>query len=367
MKFNRTWFFAAALTIAAPAFADTKAPATATATAAAPAKPAKADKDMQAVLDALAGLGGKPLETLEPVVARQQPTPADAVTVVLTKRLGKAPKPEAVAKVEDRTYGDAKIPMRIYTPKGKGPFPVIVYFHGGGWVIANLDVYDATPRALANAAGAIVVSASYRQAPENKFPAAHDDAFAAYKWVAENASSFGGDPARIAVAGESAGGNLAINTAIRARDEKVTLPAHMLLVYPVAGSDMTTPSYVANTDAKPLGKAGMQWFVKHVFKNADEAKDQRIDLVNRKDLAGLPSATVITAEIDPLRSEGQALAKALTTAGVKVDAADYTGVAHEFFGMGAAVADAKTAQKRAGKNLKAAFKAARHAGKVSSR
>ena len=312
---------------------------------------------MQKVLDALAGLGGKPLETLTPGVARTQPTPADAVKIVMTKKLRKAPIPEAVAKVEDRTYGDSSIPLRIYTPKGKGPFPVIVYYHGGGWVIADLDVYDASPRALANASGAIVVSAHYRQAPEHKFPAAHDDAFAAYRWTLDNAASFGGDPARVAVAGESAGGNLAINTAIRARDEKVTMPMHMLLVYPVAGSDMTTPSYVTNANAKPLGKAGMEWFVKHVFSDPKQAKDPRIDLVSRKDLAGLPSATVITAEIDPLRSEGQALAKNLAAAGVKVDAADYPGVAHEFFGMGAAVADAKAAQKRAGKNLKAALKA----------
>lgn len=338
------------LLISSSVHANAQAPAT-------PPLP-KADKDMQLVLDALAGLGGAPIETLEPAAARMQPTPADAVRVVLTNKLGKAPAPEAVAKVENRTYSDAKIPMRIYTPKGKGPFPVIVYFHGGGWVIANLDVYDATPRALANAAGAIVVAASYRQAPEHKFPAAHEDAFMAYKWVTENAASFGGDPVRIAVAGESAGGNLAINTAIRARDEKLTAPVHMLLVYPLAGSDMTTPSYIANADAKPLNKPMIQWFVKHVFKTPDGAKDKRIDLVNRTDLANLPSATIVTAEIDPLRSEGQALAKACIAAGVKVDAADYTGVTHEFFGMGAAVADAKAAQQRAGKNFKAAFKMA---------
>lgn len=331
-------------------------------------KPPKVDRDMKVVLEALAGLGGKPFETVTPSVARTQPTPADAVKVVLTKKLGKPPVPEAVAKVEDRTYGEANTPLRIYTPKGKGPFPVIVYYHGGGWVIANLDVYDASPRALANAAGAIVVSASYRQAPEHKFPAAHDDAFTAYKWTLDNAASFGGDASRVAVAGESAGGNLAINTAIRARDEKVTMPRHMLLVYPVAGADMTTPSYVTNAMAKPLGKAGMEWFVKHVFADPKQAKDPRIDLVSRTDLAGLPSTTVITAEIDPLRSEGQALAKNLASAGVKVDAADYPGVTHEFFGMTGAVADAKTAQKRAGRNLKAAFKAPRSpSSKVSAR
>ena len=326
-----------------------------------PSKPtARADRDMQAVLDALAGLGGKPLPTLTPDEARKQPTPADAVKVVLTKKLGKAPPPEAVGQIEDRTYVAAdksKIPLRIYTPKGKGPFPVIVYFHGGGWVIADLEVYDASPRALANAASAIVVSFNYRNAPEHEFPAAHEDAYAAYLWAHDNAGTFNGDPTKMAVAGESAGANLALNTAIRARDEKVTRPMHMLLVYPVAGSDMTTASYVANQDAKPLGKAGMEWFVAHVFANKSQAKDPRIDLVSRTDLAGLPSATVITAEIDPLRSEGQQLAKKLAAAGNKVDAADYRGVTHEFFGMGAAVAKAKEAEQRAGKNLKAAFRA----------
>ncbi len=328
---------------------------------------AKADKDMKMVLDALAGLGGKPLATLTPEEARRQPTPADAVKAVMTKKLGKAPAPEAVAKVENRTYTSAdgsQLPVRIYTPKGKGPFPVVVYFHGGGWVIADLDVYDSSPRALANAAGAIIVSVEYRKAPEHKFPAAHDDAFAAYKWVHDNAASFGGDPERLAVAGESAGGNLAFNTAVRARDEKVTMPMHMLLVYPVAGADMTTPSYVANTNAKPLGKAGMEWFVSNVFAKPSETKDPRLDLVHRTDLRGLPSATVITAEIDPLRSEGQQLAKNLTAAGIDVDATDYRGVTHEFFGMGPAVAKAKQAEQRAGKNLKAAFK---KTAKVSAR
>lgn len=325
---------------------------------AAPAAPAKPDTDMKAVLDALAGLGGKPLATLKAEEARKQPTPADAVKAVLQKKLGKAPAPEVVAKVEDRTYPGAdqsQLPVRIYTPAGKGPFPVIVYFHGGGWVIANLDVYDSSPRALANASGAIVVSAEYRLAPEHKFPAAHDDAFAAYQWAHDNAASFNGDPTRLAVAGESAGGNLAINTAIRARDEKATLPLYMLLVYPVAGADMTTPSYVANANAKPLDKPAMEWFVANVFEAKSGAKDPRIDLVSRSDFQGLPPATVITAEIDPLRSEGQQLAKKLTAAGVTVDAADYTGVTHEFFGMGAAVGKAQQATQRAGKNLKAAF------------
>jgi acetyl esterase len=322
------------------------------------AKPARADADMQEVLDIYLGMNPKPLDTLTAAEARKQPTPTDAVLDVLTKQQSGKPEPEKVAKVEDRKIDGPEgndIPIRIYTPEGPGPFPVIVYFHGGGWVIANLDVYDATPRALANAAGAIVVASSYRQAPEHKFPAAHEDAFAAYKWAVGNAINFNGDPQKIAVAGESAGGNLAINVAIRARDEKIQKPVHMLLVYPIAGKDMTTKSYVTNADAKPLGKAGMEWFLKQALSDPSQAADPRIDLVARKDLAGLPSATVITAEIDPLRSEGQALASHLQAAGVKVDAVDYKGVTHEFFSMGAVVGKAKQAQQRAAKDLKAAF------------
>jgi acetyl esterase/lipase len=325
-----------------------------------PVGPARADADMQQVLDALDALGPKPLESLTAEEARKQPTPADAANAVLAKQQSAKPEPEKVAKVEDRKIDGPdgnSIPVRIYTPAGPGPFPVIVYYHGGGWVLADLDTYDATPRALANAAGAIVVSADYRKAPEHKFPAAHEDAFAAYQWAVGNAVSLNGQPRQIAVAGESAGGNLAINVAIRARDSHIQTPVHMLLVYPVAGKDMNTKSYVANATARPLGKAGMEWFVKQIFQNPAQAADPRIDLVSRTDLAGLPSATVITAEIDPLRSEGQLLATKLQAAGVKVDAVDYKGVTHEFFGMGAAVGKAKQAQQRAGKDLRAAFAA----------
>ncbi|HEY0194843.1 MAG TPA: alpha/beta hydrolase fold domain-containing protein, partial [Kofleriaceae bacterium] len=182
--------------------------------------------------------------------------------------------------------------------------------------------------------------------------------YAAYKWVRATAASWGGDPDRIAVAGESAGANLAIDTAIKVRDDKAGPVAHMLLVYPVAGKDMATPSYLANADAKPLNKPMMQWFVKQTFAKPDQAADPRIDLVDRTDLAGLPTATVVTAEIDPLRSEGQALASKLKAAGVKVDALDVTGVTHEFFGMGAVVAKAKSTLATAAKDVKSSLASA---------
>lgn len=310
---------------------------------------------MQDVLDELAALGGKPIEQLTPLEARRQPTPTDAVKALLKKK-GKEITPEPVAAVEDKyiTGPGGDIAIRIYTPEGRGPFPVIVYIHGGGWVIADLDVYDSSPRALANAAKAIVVSTHYRLAPENPFPASHEDVFAAYQWVRENAVSFGGDSDRIAVAGESAGGNMAAAVSLMAREQNVPLPVHQVLIYPVAGTDMGTPSFQEHADAKPLNKAMMEWFGKHELQSPQDKKDPRIDLLNAN-LKGLPSATIITAEIDPLRSGGKSLAEKLEAAGVEVDYKNYEGVTHEFFGMGAVLNEAKDATKLAARNLAKAF------------
>src|SRR6185436_12077307 len=161
--------------------------------------------------------------TLTAAEARKQPTPADAAKAEMKKE-GKPTVPDpAVASVDRTIPGPAgSLPVRIYTPKsGTGPFPVVVYYHGGGWVIANKEVYDGGARALSKLANAVVVSVDYRQAPEHKFPAAHDDAFATYQWTLKNAASIGGDPKRVALAGESAGGGLAVATAIMARDAKV--------------------------------------------------------------------------------------------------------------------------------------------------
>lgn len=238
---------------------------------------------------------------------------------------------------------------------GAEDLPIIVYFHGGGWVIANLNVYDGSARALANQAKALVVSVHYRQGPEDKFPAAHDDAIAAYSYIVENAQQWGGDAERLAVAGESAGGNLALNVAIAARDQQLTTPDAVLAVYPVAGSDLNTPSYIANQNAIPLGKADIEWFVGNYLNSMDQAKDPRIDIVGAADLEGLPPVTIVSAEIDPLHSEGMLLADKLEEAGVEVNYQNWNGVTHEFFGMAAVVPDAKAAQEFAGEHLRASF------------
>ncbi|HZF76577.1 MAG TPA: alpha/beta hydrolase [Acetobacteraceae bacterium] len=175
------------------------------------------------------------------------------------------------------------------------------------------------------------------------------------RWAAQNARQLGADPNRIAVAGESAGGNLAINTAIAARDAGLPRPVHMALIYPVAGADTSTPSYQQNTAAVPLSRAGMQWFVDRVTSSPADLRDPRLDVVGRANLRGLPPATIITAETDPLRSEGRMLAARLREGGVPVEPRDDEGVTHEFFGMAPAVADAAAAQSVVASRLRDAL------------
>ncbi len=311
---------------------------------------------MQAVMEKLASYKDKPIPELSAQEARKNHTPTDAVMDLMKENNIPMPVMAVDTIGKEIPVPGGNIHLRIYTPKNvTGPSPIIVYYHGGGFVIAGIDVYDGSSKSLADQTGAIVVSVAYRLAPEHKFPVAHNDAFAAYQWVLKNAAALHGDPKRVAVAGESAGGNLAVNTAIKARDSKVMLPTAILAVYPVAGADMNTPSYQKNAGAKPLDKPMMGWFVKNYLNNMEEAKDPRINLV-AANLKGLPPTTVITAEIDPLQSDGMMLADKLKGAGVKVDSKNYDGVTHEFFGMGAVVPEAKAAMEYAAVQLKTALK-----------
>jgi acetyl esterase len=318
---------------------------------------ASADTDMASALLALQALGPKPIETLSAPEARKQPTLGDAVKKVLQDD-GQSAAPEAVASVRNVSIpgpGGSQ-PARIYVPgAARSPLPVIVYYHGGGWVIADLDTYDASARALANQSGAIVVSAEYRKGPEAKFPAAHEDALAAYRWTQANASQFGGDPNRIAVAGESAGGNMAIGVSRMAREQGLLPPVHQALIYPAAGNDMNTESYQENENAKPLNKAMMGWFFDKYLRSPRDGNNPLINVVDAPDLAGLPPTTIVTAEIDPLRSEGQLLAQRLRNAGVEVASNNYEGVTHEFFGAAPVVEKAKEAQAYVASRLREAF------------
>ena len=320
------------------------------------ASPAAPNPQMQAVLDELAALGPKPIEVLLPAEARKQPTAADAARAVL-KQQGKPTDPEPVAKVQDLAIpGPAgTIAARVYTPSGHGPFPVLVYWHGGGWVLANLNTYDASPRALANAADCVVVSCDYRHAPEHRFPAATDDALAAYQWVVANAAMLGGDPGRVAVGGESAGGNLATVTCLRARDAGIKAPMHQLLIYPVTNAAFDTPSYREYAQAKPLNAAMMPWFWGFYITRPEDGLNPHASPLLDRTAGPLPPATVIAAAIDPLQSEGKAYADKLASSGVKVSYHLYPGVTHEFFGMGAVLDEAKKAVAQAAIGLKSSF------------
>ncbi|MEO6079137.1 MAG: alpha/beta hydrolase [Steroidobacteraceae bacterium] len=318
----------------------------------------RADDDMMELLDAHASLDPDAIEKVSPEIARRNPTIADAVNVVLARR-GMSTHPTelfpGIASQDIEVDGaDGPLPARVYVPSGPGPFPVIVYFHGGGWVLADKQVYDGGARGLAKAAGALVISVDYRLAPEHKFPAAWADACASYQWALANAFQYGGDSRRVALAGESAGGNLAIATAIGARDAGLELPAHVLAVYPVTQTSRETESYLENAIALPLNRAMMKWFFEHTTRTEEDLKDPRLQLINA-DLAGLPPVSLITARIDPLRSDGARMEDALAQAGVAVERRDYEGVTHEFFGAAAVLAKAREAQAWAGRRLHAAF------------
>jgi acetyl esterase len=318
--------------------------------------PYKANFEMKRLLEALAKLGGKPIESLPVAEARSQPTMADAVTAVLKADVRETSPQMLVPGVtsEDRAIpGPAgSLPVRIYTPKGKGPFPVVVYFHGGGWVLADKQVYDAGARGITKAAQVIVISVDYRLAPEAKFPAAWDDAFAAYQWALANATSMNGMPGKVGLAGESAGGNLAVSTAVAALAAGVTPPRAILAVYPVAQTgNMATDSYIDSQMAKPLDKAMIGWFLDKLLANPGDKTDPRLDLVHAR-LNGLPPVTLINAQIDPLRTDGVLLERALEQAGVTVTRKEYPGVTHEFFGAAAVLKEAREAQAYAGAELK---------------
>ena len=316
--------------------------------------PPAATSDMQAVLDALAALGPQPIETLTPDVARQQPSFADAYKTVLQQR-GIPATTDAVT-TEDRPYGSDPLQfVRIYRPAAaEGPLPVVVYYHGGGWVIANVDTYDATPRYLAEALNAIVISVEYRKAPEFKFPAQHRDASLAYAWTLNNAASLGGDLDRLALVGESAGGNLAVATAILARDENLPEPDHVVAIYPIANTSMDLPSRTDSANAKPLNTAALDWFANYYQNYPENAEDPRINLV-AADLEDLPTTTIVNAQIDPLRSDGETLAAAMQAAGVDVEQRTFAGVTHEFFGMGKVVPTALEAEQYVVARIQASF------------
>ncbi|NUR85122.1 MAG: alpha/beta hydrolase [Nonomuraea sp.] len=246
--------------------------------------------------------------------------------------LAQAPKldvePPAVGGIEERLAGD--IPVRVYTPEGPGPHPIVVFFHGGGFVICTLDTHDWTCRTLCRDAGAVVVSVDYRLAPEHPYPAAVDDAYAATRWVHEHAAELGGDPERLAVAGDSAGGNLAAVTSLRARDEGWPGIRFQLLVYPCTDAAQDSASITENGQGYFLTADHMRWFWDCYQPDPARRGEPYSSPINA-DLRGLPPALVVTAEFDPLRDEGEQYGRLMEEAGNQVESVRFDGMFHGFF------------------------------------
>jgi len=270
--------------------------------------------------------------------------------------------PPAVMSAENiKVKGAAGfLAARVYR-NTNGTSPTVVFFHGGGWVAGDLDTHDRQARLLAIETGAVVVSVDYRRPPEVRFPGAFEDAFAAVKDVIARISEFGGDAARIGVAGDSAGGNLAATTAIACRDAGIKLAAQ-LLVYPVtdaagnfadARENARFPSRSENAEGYFLSRAVMEWFCSHYLDNTADSADWRVSPLRAKNLAGLAPAIVTTAWFDPLRDEGKAYAEALKAAGVPTSYHDGLGLIHGYFGLG----DASEAARREAQRARADFKA----------
>jgi len=270
-----------------------------------------------------------------------------------------AGEPEEVADVSDRTIpgpgGD--IPIRVYTPAGAGSraLPCLIYYHGGGWVLGDIIGTDTICRAVANRTGCKIVSVEYRLAPEHKFPAPLDDCYAALEWVAASGGSIRVDTGRLAVGGDSAGGNLAAAVALRARDEGGPALRMQLLIYPVTNHDFDTASYQENGAGYLLTQDMMKWFWDHYLNSADEGRQAVVSPLRADNLRGLPRAFVLTAEFDPLRDEGEAYAERLREAGVEVAHKRYEGQIHAFWQMPGVFPAALKAADDSAAELKAAF------------
>ena len=254
--------------------------------------------------------------------------------------------PEPVARIEDLSLpGPAgEIPVRLYSPAPDAQLPALVYFHGGGWVFGDLDSHDPLCRALANRAHAVIVSVHYRRAPEHKYPAAADDAYAAARWLSEHGAALGADPARIALGGDSAGGNLSAAASLMARDRGAPELRGQVLIYPVTNLDFGTESYRLNGGGSVgLSEAGMRWFWRCYVRTPAEGFEPYASPLRADTLAGLPPALIITAEYDALCDEGGRYADRLEHAGVPTERTRYEGVIHGFVGQFSAVPEGSRA------------------------
>ena len=318
---------------------------------------AKMTPDMKKVVDRIKAAKPTPFPQLTYAAAREQYGPADALVDTLSAMGMPATDPDVkLVQMAIPGAGGNPLLLKCYRPKqaGTAALPTVVYYHGGGWVIAGTRGYAASCQALAKMANANIVEVAYRMAPEFKFPAAHHDCYDALQYVAKNPKKFMAIPGKISVLGESAGGNLATAVCMMAKDRKGFMPKCQVLVYGVYQEGMQTPSYAANMKSVPLSTPMLPWFYKYYFGNPKgKPGDKLASPLNAplSALKGLPPACMIQAEIDPLLSEGKMYCAKLKNAGVKADQPPatpvYMGVTHEFFGMGAVVPEAKDAEEMA--------------------
>ena len=305
------------------------------------------DPQAQSLVDALAKLNLKPIEDSTPEEARES---------MRSRTAGLGPFPDVAAITEHRVpVKGTEIAVRLYSPGGAGPHPALVFYHGGGWVIGDLDTHDGLCRTLTNAAGCLVASVDYRLAPETKYPAAPEDSYAALLWLVANAGKLGIDPRRIAVGGDSAGGNLSTVVAIMARDRKGPALASQILIYPVTNHSLDTPSYHENATGYVLTREAMRWFWRHYLAREEQGKEPHASPLQAASLTGLPPALVITAECDPLRDEGEAYAARLRDAGVPVTLTRYGGMFHGFIRMTRFLDKARAAVDEVAGSLRKAF------------
>jgi len=266
--------------------------------------------------------------------------------------------PVEMASVQDMKAraGGLTVPVRVYTPKGQGPFPVVVFYHGGGWVQGSVDTHDSLCRIIAKKSGAIVVSVEYRLAPEYTYPAAANDAYAALRWVANNAASFNGDPKRIAVAGDSAGGNLAAVVSLMARDRGGPDIDYQVLIYPgVNSASLDTSSYDSFGRGYMLDKAGVERFINLYLPDKSDRSEPYASPLLAKSHAGLPPALVITAGFDVLRDEGEAYVQKLKEDGVDARYIRYDGVVHGFVSADKLLPQARDVTDKIGETLRQEF------------
>jgi acetyl esterase len=308
------------------------------------------DQQVAALLKQMVDMRLPELHTMTPRIAREFFN--NSLKLVLGK-------PEKVSKVEDIKIPSpgGSVPARTYTPEGKGPFPIFIYFHGGGFVLGNISMGDNLCKAIANKSSCVVVSVEYRLAPENKFPAAVDDSYSAVEWVAAYANRIDGDSTRIAVGGDSAGGNLSAVVCLKARDKGKSFPIYQVLMYPPTDlSEHTTDSIKECSEGYYLTGGDTIWFGNLYFEKDQDRRVQDASPLLAPNLSNLPPALIITCGFDPLRDEGEAYGERLKKSGVPVTVSRYSGMIHGFMTMDGIISKSKDAVNEIAANLREAFR-----------